>query len=64
MELVVEAGDAARCTMALLIGYGSGDQPYWPSRPSRTWSLLARLADVALDKAVKNYIKAAGGVLR
>ncbi|HMS88942.1 MAG: glutamate synthase large subunit [Acidimicrobiales bacterium] len=65
--LVVEAGDAREVHhMALLIGYGAAAiNPYLAFETVEDMIARGALADVALDKAVKNYIKAAGkGVLK
>jgi glutamate synthase (NADPH/NADH) large chain len=65
--LVVEAGDAREVHhMALLIGYGAAAiNPYLAFETIEDMIARGALAGVALDKAVKNYIKAAGkGVLK
>jgi len=65
--LVVEAGDAREVHhMALLIGYGAAAiNPYLAFETIEDMIARGALADVALDKAVSNYIKAAGkGVLK
>jgi glutamate synthase (NADPH/NADH) large chain len=65
--LVVEAGDAREVHhMALLLGYGAAAiNPYLAFETVEDMIARGALADVALDKAVKNYIKAAGkGVLK
>ncbi len=65
--LVVESGDAREVHhMALLIGYGaSAINPYLAFETVEDMIARGALADVALDDAVRNYIKAAGkGVLK
>ncbi|MCU1354988.1 MAG: gltB [Acidimicrobiales bacterium] len=65
--LVVEAGDAREVHhMALLIGYGAAAiNPYLAFETVEDMLARGALAGVALDQAVKNYIKAAGkGVLK
>ena len=65
--LVVEAGDAREVHhMALLLGYGAAAiNPYLAFETVEDMIARGVLTDVALDKAVGNYIKAAGkGVLK
>jgi glutamate synthase (NADPH/NADH) large chain len=65
--LLVEAGDAREVHhMALLIGYGAAAiNPYLAFETIEDMIARGALADVALDDAVKRYIKAAGkGVLK
>ncbi|MCB0969997.1 MAG: glutamate synthase subunit alpha, partial [Acidimicrobiales bacterium] len=65
--LVLEAGDAREVHhMALLMGYGaSAINPYLAFETIEDMIARGALADVALDQAVTNYIKAAGkGVLK
>jgi glutamate synthase (NADPH/NADH) large chain len=65
--LVVEAGDAREVHhMALLIGYGAAAiNPYLAFETIEDMIARGALEGVALDQAVKNYIKAAGkGVLK
>ncbi len=65
--LVVEAGDAREVHhMALLLGYGAAAiNPYLAFETIEDMIARGALTDVALDKAVGNYIKAAGkGVLK
>ncbi|MEZ5178376.1 MAG: glutamate synthase central domain-containing protein [Acidimicrobiales bacterium] len=65
--LVVEAGDAREVHhMALLIGYGAAAiNPYLAFETVEDMIAQGALADVALDDAVRRYIKAAGkGVLK
>ncbi|MCU1496479.1 MAG: glutamate synthase large subunit [Acidimicrobiales bacterium] len=65
--LVVESGDAREVHhMALLIGYGAAAiNPYLAFETVEDMIARGALADVALDDAVRKYIKAAGkGVLK
>jgi glutamate synthase (NADPH/NADH) large chain len=65
--LVVEAGDAREVHhMALLIGYGAAAiNPYLAFETVEDLVVRGALADVSLDDAMANYIKAAGkGVLK
>ena len=65
--LVVEAGDAREVHhMALLVGYGAAAiNPYMAFETVEDMIARGALADVALDDAVANYIKAAGkGILK
>ncbi|HRW37590.1 MAG TPA: glutamate synthase large subunit, partial [Aquihabitans sp.] len=65
--LVVEAGDAREVHhMALLIGYGAAAiNPYLAFETIEDMVARGALTEVPLDRAVKNYIKAAGkGVLK
>ncbi|MEO9222956.1 MAG: glutamate synthase central domain-containing protein, partial [Mycobacteriaceae bacterium] len=65
--LVVEAGDAREVHhMALLIGYGAAAiNPYLAFETVEDMVVRGALAEVALDDAMANYIKAAGkGVLK
>jgi len=65
--LVVEAGDAREVHhMALLIGYGAAAiNPYLAFETVEDMNARGALIEVALDQAVRNYIKAAGkGVLK
>src|SRR5690606_32372917 len=65
--LVVEAGDAREVHhMALLLGYGAAAiNPYLAFETVEDMIARGALAEVPLDKAMANYIKAAGkGVLK
>ena len=65
--LIVEAGDAREVHhMALLVGFGAAAvNPYMAFESIEDMIERGALTDIAFDKAVSNYIKAAGkGVLK